>query len=154
MSAISTGSAGLNVTDLDRSIAFYERALRFEVIRRSSDPARPYALLGQESAVLLTLWQQTSERFAPDRAGLHHLSFEVPTVEALGETEAALRTAGIAIRDDPGAPGQAAATGQLFFLDPDGIRLEVYTDDPRAQSPASGLPRCGFYDSAVPPSHG
>ncbi|MFI2710804.1 VOC family protein [Micromonospora sp. NPDC018662] len=137
MVAIRTGSAGLNVSDIGRSTAFYQRALNVEVIRSSADADRPWVHLGQDGEVLLTLWQQCDGPFARRRAGLHHLSFEVTDLAELGAVEAALRAAGVAIR--------AGATGQLFFHDPDGIRLEVYA---RQGPPVDWTlpPACGFYD--------
>ncbi|GAA0732731.1 VOC family protein [Dactylosporangium roseum] len=145
MTAIRTGSAGLNVTDLERSVEFYRRALGFEVIRQSDGASRRYALLGIDDAVLLTLWEQSAARFAADRAGLHHLSFEASTLDDLRAAEARLRAADVAIRDDPEG-GDAASAGQLFFTDPDGIRLEIYTDDPQVPPVSEpGPPRCGFF---------
>jgi catechol-2,3-dioxygenase len=144
MSLVRTGSAGLNVTDLARSMSFYEQALGFETIRRSSDLGRPWTHLGYGGTVLLTLWQQSTAGFRTDRAGLHHLSFEVADVSALHEVENRLRAVGVPIRDDTGVPGAAAETGQIFFVDPDGIRLEVYAD---SGPPVDwSTPLCGFYE--------
>ncbi|MEV4118508.1 VOC family protein [Micromonospora sp. NPDC049645] len=145
MVAIRTGSAGLNVSDIRRSTAFYQRALNLEVIRASVDPDRPWVHLGQDGEVLLTLWQQSDESFARRRAGLHHLSFEVADLPGLAEVETALRAAGVVIRAGSAAPGGAAASGQIFFHDPDGIRLEVFA---RQGPPVDWTlpPACGFYD--------
>ncbi|MFJ4620655.1 VOC family protein [Streptomyces sp. NPDC088812] len=146
MTTIGLGSAGLNVTDLDRSIAFYRRALGFDLIRTSTDETHRFAHLGLDDVVLLTLWQQGAAGFVADRAGLHHLSFEVPSLDELHAVEARLRAASVSIREERGATKGTAATGQVFFKDPDGIRLEIYTEDPRARGSASDLPRCGFYE--------
>ncbi|MEU6145646.1 VOC family protein [Streptomyces sp. NPDC047081] len=137
------------MTNLDRSVDFYRRSLGFEVILQSTGPVNRYALMGSNGAVLLTLWEQSAEPFSVSRAGLHHLSFEAPTLETLRETEKRLRSAGVAIRDDDTGREDAASTGQLFFADPDGIRLEIYTDDPAVPpGPTLSLPRCGYFGTA------
>ncbi|MEV6827077.1 phytanoyl-CoA dioxygenase family protein [Amycolatopsis sp. NPDC051102] len=142
---VALGSCGVNVTDLGESIRFYEAALGFEVVRAETDGEYPYALMGRAGTVLLTLWQQAGSRFDRSVAGLHHLSFEVPSVDDLTSVEAALRETGVVVRDES-VPGAAAETGQVFFEDPDGIRLEVYTEDVRARRRDSGrgLPRCAL----------
>lgn len=147
--AVQLGSAGLNVTDLDRSIEFYSAALGLSEIRRSSDPQRRWAHLGSGAIVLLTLWQQAGEEFSPRSAGLHHVSFEAPTLADLLAAESRLREQGIPLRGDTRAPGELSRSGQLFFLDPDGIRVEIFTDDPTAAGPSPlAQPACGFYEEA------
>lgn len=144
---ITTGHVGLNVTDLDRSVDFYREALGLEVVGRSDADGRRYAFLGHDGAPMITLWQQSGAPFAVDRAGLHHLAFQVGDVAALAEVELRLRGLGAAIRDDSGVPGETAAAGQLFCYDPDGIRLEVYALQRPPQPPAApgDGPACGFF---------
>ncbi|MBT2408173.1 MULTISPECIES: VOC family protein [unclassified Streptomyces] len=150
MTALSTGSAGLNVTNLERSVDFYRRSLGFDVIRQSTGPVNRYALMGSDGVVLLTLWEQSSGAFPVNRPGLHHLSFEAATLDDLRAAEKRLRTAGVALRDDDGSSEDAASAGQLFFADPDGIRLEIYTDDPAVpHGPTPALPRCGYFDDGA-----
>ncbi|MDI5936642.1 MULTISPECIES: VOC family protein [unclassified Micromonospora] len=147
MTSVRLGSAGLNVTDLARSIDFYRRVLGFDVLRRSAPGDRPWAHLGARDVVLLTLWQQAWAGFAVDRAGLHHLSFEVADVAALRAVEEMIRAAGVPLRDGPATAGASTATGQLFLHDPDGIRLEVYAE---VGPPVdwSLPPACGFFEES------
>src|SRR5215208_3418489 len=91
---IAPGHVGLSVTDLDRSIAFYGEVLELELIQRSDDPGRAFAFLGAGGRLILTLWQQSAEAFAPRHAGLHHLAFQVSTFDAVQATEARLRARG------------------------------------------------------------
>jgi len=145
---IAPGHAGLSVTDLDRSLAFYREVLELELIQTSADADRRYAFLGAGGRLFLTLWQQSSGPFAPRQAGLHHLAFQLPTIEAVQATEARLRARGITPRYDGVVPhregGDSAA---LFFADPDGIRLEVYSPAGAAglAAPVPGAPSCGFF---------
>ncbi|MEW2144908.1 VOC family protein [Micromonospora vinacea] len=145
--SIITGHVGLNVTDLDRSLDFYSQALDMEVIGRSDVHGRRYGFLGRHDLLMITLWQQSGAPFAADRAGLHHLSFQVADVPALNEVERRLRGLGADIRDDNGVPGELAAAGQLFCYDPDGIRLEVYAFQrpPRPATATGDGPPCGFF---------
>ena len=145
---IAPGHIGLSVTDLERSIAFYREVLDLELIHASADAERRYAFLGAGGRLFLTLWQQSSDRFEPRHAGLHHLAFELPTFEAVQATEARLRARGAQPHYDGVVPhregGDSAA---LFFTDPDGIRLEVYSPSGAVglAAPVPGAPSCGFF---------
>ncbi|MFC7243082.1 VOC family protein [Catellatospora aurea] len=144
---ITTGHVGLNVTDLDRSVGFYRQALGVEVVGRSDADGRRYAFLGRGGTPMITLWQQSAAPFAADRAGLHHLAFQVADGTDLAEVEHRLRALGATIRDDSGVAGEPAAAGQLFCYDPDGIRLEFYAVErpPRPARAATDGPACGFF---------
>jgi len=145
---ITPGHIGLSVTDLDRSLAFYREVLELELMQASADAARRYAFLGAGGRLFLTLWQQSSDRFEPRHAGLHHLAFELPSFEAVQAIEARLRARGMTPHYDGVVPhregGDSAA---LFFTDPDGTRLEVYSAAGAAglAAPVPGAPSCGFF---------
>ncbi|WP_217229045.1 VOC family protein [Streptomyces anulatus] len=145
---LQTGHVGLNVTDLDRSLAFYREVFDFEVLAEGKDEGRRWAFLGRGSRLLVTLWQQSEGTFSTTLPGLHHLSFQVDTVEEVRATEKVLRTLGAAFTYDGVVPhGENGNSGGIFFSDPDGIRLELYAPtgaDP-ADAPTSGAPTCGFF---------
>ncbi|MFI6815894.1 VOC family protein [Nonomuraea sp. NPDC050328] len=145
--AFQTGHVGLNVTDLDRSIDFYRQVFGFDLAGRTDGDGWSYARLGQGGQLVLTLWQQSEGRFATDRPGLHHLSFEAPGVAELEETLAKLRTLGAHVRHDGlAAHREGAESGGLFFEDPDGTRLELYvTEGLSAPAPHDEAPTCGFF---------
>ncbi|MEN8374814.1 MAG: VOC family protein [Gemmatimonadota bacterium] len=150
MSAIrfQTGHVGINVTDLDRSLDFYRAVFGFETVGRSDDPGRRYAFLAQEGELVLTLWEQGDGRFAKDRPGLHHLSFQVDSVEQVEAVQARADAAGSKIHHGGVVAHQeGAASGGLFFEDPDGVRLEVFTGQlaDGAVAPTPGAPTCGFF---------
>ncbi|WP_306323847.1 MULTISPECIES: VOC family protein [unclassified Streptomyces] len=145
---LQTGHVGLNVTDLDRSLAFYREVFDFEVLAEGKDEGRRWAFLGRGEQLLVTLWQQSEGTFGTARPGLHHLSFQVGDIEEVKATEAALRGLGAEFAYEGVVPhGEQATSGGIFFTDPDGIRLEVYAPtgaDPAA-APTAGAPTCGFF---------
>ncbi|MCG6494697.1 VOC family protein [Kitasatospora sp. A2-31] len=149
-STLQTGHIGLNVTDLDRSVAFYRRALGLEPMREGTEPDRRFAFLGRDGRLVITLWQQSEGVFATGAPGLHHLSFQVDSLEEVRAAEQVLRELGAEFAHDGVVPhGEGTASGGIFFTDPDGIRLEIYTptgvDGTGAEAPTKSAPTCGFF---------
>lgn len=145
---LATGHVGLNVTDLTRSVDFYRRALGFQQLAASTDDNRKWAFLGADGALVLTLWQQSDGAFTTSSPGLHHLSFQVDTLEQVRSVEATLRGLSVEFAyDGVVAHGEGAASGGIFFADPDGIRLEVYAPSgaESAPAPSGAAPTCGFF---------
>jgi len=149
-STLQTGHIGLNVTDLARSIAFYRQVFGLELAAEGKDPERPYALLGRDGTLVLTLWQQSTGTHDAARPGLHHLSFQADSLEEVQAAEALLKELGAEFAYDGVVPhGEGSASGGIFFHDPDGIRLEIYTpkgvDETEAHAPTTAAPTCGFF---------
>ncbi|WP_330179315.1 VOC family protein [Nocardia sp. NBC_01503] len=146
--ALATGHIGLNVTDLDRSIDFYRRALGFEQLGAGGEGDHRFAFLGAEGKLQVTLWQQSDGEFSAKTPGLHHLSFQVDTIDQVRAVESVLQELRVAFaHDGVVAHGEGAASGGIFFADPDGIRLEVYapTGAENAPAPSGAAPTCGFF---------
>jgi lactoylglutathione lyase len=148
LTTATTGHVCLNVTDLGRSIGFYQDVFGFEVLGQSEKPDRRYAFLGRDGNLVLTLWQQSAGAFDAARPGLHHLAFDVPTVSDVEAAAARLAELGIPLIYDeilPHMPGMAS--GGIFFADPDGTRVEVCTGAGLDELPAleHGEPSCGFF---------
>ncbi|MFI1380449.1 VOC family protein [Embleya sp. NPDC020886] len=146
--ALQTGHVGLNVTDLDRSVSFYKAVFGFDVAAEGEEADRRFAFLGRDGKLLVTLWQQSAGAFPADRAGLHHLSFQVETIDEVKAVERILRGLDAQFAYDGVVPhGENGTSGGIFFTDPDGIRLEIYAPDGAdpADAPTAGAPTCGFF---------
>ncbi|MGW0928750.1 VOC family protein [Streptomyces sp. NPDC002644] len=145
---LQTGHVALNVVELERSLAFYREVFDFEVIAEGKDEDRRWVFFGRDGRLLVALWQQSGGGFTADRAGLHHLSFQVDTVEEVREAERVLTALGAEFAYEGVVPhGENGTSGGIFFTDPDGIRLEIYAPtgaDP-AKAPVAGAPTCGFF---------
>lgn len=147
--AFQTGHVGLNVSNLARASRFYQDVFDFRVTSESQEPGRAFAFLSDAGGgLVLTLWQQSQGRFGADTPGLHHLSFMVPTMEDVQAAESRARAAGAHFFHDGVVPhAEGARSGGIFFADPDGIRLEVFspTGAEGTTAPTAEAPTCGFF---------
>jgi catechol 2,3-dioxygenase-like lactoylglutathione lyase family enzyme len=139
----ATGHVGLNVTHLDRSVDFYRRVFGWSLRGRGDG----FAFLGDDARLVITLWQQAAGEFSVGTPGLHHLSFEVESLADVQAVEARVREAGLRLYHDGIVPhSEGASSGGIFFEDPDGIRLEVFTSaGVSGEAPAGAAPTCGFF---------
>ncbi|MFC4334326.1 VOC family protein [Salininema proteolyticum] len=145
---LQTGHIGLNVTDLARSTEFYRKIFDLDVFSEQAEGDKRFAFLGHGGDIVLTLWQQSTGAFAADRPGLHHLSFQAPDIATVHKVEGTLKELGADLFYDGIVPhGEGASSGGVFFADPDGIRLEVYSPvgADAAEAPTAGAPTCGFF---------
>ncbi|MEU4340515.1 VOC family protein [Nocardia sp. NPDC023852] len=145
---LATGHIGLNVSDLNRSVDFYRRALGFEQLAASTDGDRRWAFLGAGGKLVVTLWEQSDGAFSTEKPGLHHLSFQVDSLDQVRVVERVLRELSVTFAyDGVVAHGEGVASGGIFFTDPDGIRLEVYAPSgaETAPAPSGAAPTCGFF---------
>ncbi len=146
--AFQTGHIGLNVSNLEQSRQFYQTLFGFTVTWQSDDPQRRYAFLSDGQRLVLTLWEQSDGPFAKDRAGLHHLSFRVNSIDDVHVFEERLKTLQARILYGGVVPhGEGEDSGGLFFEDPDGIRLEISAPSGAGTAPAphASAPTCGFF---------
>lgn len=145
---LQTGHVGLNVSDLDRSKEFYRNVFGFEVMGESREEGRRFVFLSEGPTLVLTLWQQGEGRFEKRRPGLHHLSFQVGTIEDVKKVEERLRALQVPFIYDGIVPhAEGSQSAGVFFEDPDGIRLEIYapTGAGDRAAPSPGAPSCGFF---------
>ena len=91
LARLKTGHVGLSVINLKKSTAFYRSIFEFETIEEVTVGERRFAFLGYDGDTVLTLWQQRSDGFSTDHAGLHHLAFQVDDVATVRGVEATVR---------------------------------------------------------------
>lgn len=123
----------LTVTDVDRSVPWYERVLELEEVVRREDPhtgLRKVGLRGCVDGVLLILVQHPDTEwptFDERRTGLDHVAFRVSSVDELRRWEQRLADHGVTYT--PAAPSRTLpGSSVVAFRDPDGIQLEVWSD--------------------------
>jgi lactoylglutathione lyase len=148
ITSFQTGHVALNVTELERSSAFYQRLLGLSVAREGTDANKRWAFLGRGGKLVLTLFQQSSGEFGTSAPGLHHLSFQVESMDQVRAAEAIAHELNAPFfHDSIVAHSEGSSSGGIFFADPDGIRLEIYAPTGAEESPApSGeAPTCGFF---------
>ena len=146
--AFQTGHVGLNVGDLNRSKTFYQQVFGFQLMGESQADGRQFAFLGEGDRLVLTLWQQSDGRFEKHRPGLHHLSFQVPTIEQVKQVERTLHALSVTFLYNSIVPqAEGLDSGGIYFEDPDGIRLEVFSPTGAGShaAPVPGAPSCGFF---------
>lgn len=143
-----TGHVGLNVINLETSKEFYKEVFGFEVLGESNDQEKLFAFLGKDNEIVVTLWQQSENSFDKQTSGLHHLSFEVKTIEEVQKAESFLKEIGAKFHHQGVVSHrEGSQSGGIFFEDPDGIRLEIYspTGANNNNAPSGEAPSCGFF---------
>lgn len=123
---MKVGHVGINVNNLEKSKDFYLKLFGFEVIFEENKKDRRYMFLGHNGEIVLTLWEQSDKVFSKTTAGLHHLAFLLDSVDELNEFVKKLDLYNVPkIYEKIVSHCEGAQSGGIFFLDPDGVRLEV-----------------------------
>jgi catechol 2,3-dioxygenase len=125
--ATAIGDVHLTISNLDRSVRFYEAHLGFVTHRRDARNA----WLGAGGSDLLVLSQCETAPRVRGTTGLYHFAVLVPSRRDLGR---ALRRM---IETDTVLQGVAdhGVSEALYLADPDGNGIEIYRDRPRPEWP-------------------
>jgi len=122
------GSVSLTISDLERSIAFYQQMLGLQLQSRHAG----YAWLGTEAVPeLVNLVEIPGARPARRRTGLYHMALLVPSREALARVFSHLLQSGYPLQ---GAADHLVSEA-LYLADPDGNGIEIYRDRPKESWP-------------------
>ena len=129
---VTIGHVHLKVSDLDRSLAFYQGVLGFELIQRLGDQAAFVSAGGYHHHLGLNTWHSRGADPPPRRAtGLYHVAILYPTRASLADALQRLAAAGIPL-DGASDHGVSIA---FYLHDPDHNGLELYWDRPREEWP-------------------
>jgi catechol 2,3-dioxygenase len=121
------GAVHLTVTDLDRSVAWYQAALGLRVHRHDVESAA----LGDGGEEVLVLHEDSTAKQPGRTSGLYHYALLFPTREELARTALRLAASKVPIQ---GASDHGTHEA-IYLPDPDGNGIELAADRPRDQWP-------------------
>jgi len=126
--ATHLGKVSLQVADLDRSLAFYERVLGLRVVERSGNRA-VLGALGSDTAIV-ELVERPGARVVPRRGllGLYHFAILLPERQALARFVRHLGDIGMQAGMSDHFVSEA-----IYLQDPDNLGIEIYADRPRSE---------------------
>ncbi len=122
------GAAHFTVSDLDRSVGFYQDALGLRQHRRED----AVAALGTGGEDLVVLHEEPGARPAGRHAGLYHFALLYPSREELARAVQRLAET----RTPISGASDHGVSEAIYLPDPDGNGIELYADRPHGQWPA------------------
>ena len=129
---VRVGHVHLKVADLERSVAFWQDVLGFEVTQRMGQQAAFLSAGGYHHHIGLNTWESAGGAPpAPRTTGLYHVALLYPTRALLADALRSVLKAGIPL-DGAADHGVSEA---LYLRDPDGNGVELYWDRPGDQWP-------------------
>lgn len=124
--AMHLGQVSLQVSDMARSLAYYQDVLGLRLLDHAGTVATLGAQRGSRPLVELIEVAGTQPVGPHDRLGLYHFAILLPTRAVLGSFVQHLATIGA----EAGASDHLVSEA-LYLRDPDGLGIEVYADRPR-----------------------
>ena len=121
------GAVHLTVTDLDRSVAFYQDVIGLRLHGRED----PVAAMGAGGEDLVVLVEEQTARPAGRHAGLYHFALLMPSREELAR---ALQRLAVTRTPIEGASDHGISEA-IYLPDPDGNGIELAADRPREAWP-------------------
>lgn len=120
--ATHIGRVRLQVSNVARSVAFYEQIVGLHLLEHSAT----HAHLGVDDVVLVELHAGATRPLPARHLGLYHFAILLPDRASLGVALKRLLEHGI----QPGAADHLVSEA-LYINDPDGLGIEIYRDRPR-----------------------
>jgi catechol 2,3-dioxygenase len=128
--SMRVGYVSLNVSDLDRSLAFYKSVLGFKEAGRFDGKAL-LSVDGNPSHHHLVELSQASDRETAKRAGLYHFAVLLPERKHLAELLVHLGENRDRVHFDGLADHRVSES--IYIRDPDLLGIEIYCDRPASQ---------------------
>lgn len=119
------GKVQLTVSDLERSLAFYQNSLGFTVQRQGAGTAA----LGGGGAELVVLTEQKGARRMARASGLYHFAILVPSRLELAQVLKRISETRTAVEGF----ADHLVSEAIYLPDPDGNGIEMYRDRPRSE---------------------
>ncbi len=121
--ATTVGAVALSVTDLRRSLAYYQHQIGLAVLQADATSTT----LGAGTTPLLRLYEVPRARLVRRATGLYHFALRVPTRRDLARVIRHFADSGTQI----GGASDHLFSEALYLSDPDGHGIEIYRDRPR-----------------------
>jgi catechol-2,3-dioxygenase len=118
------GHVVLKVRDAAKSKEFYMRTLGLQIAFEDSERGRVFLSCGREHHELALFELATGETPDMSQPGLHHMAWQLGSLEELRAAYNELKTMAIPIA----STDKHNATSSLHIHDPDGNRVELYCD--------------------------
>jgi catechol 2,3-dioxygenase len=115
------GAVHLNVTNLQRSVAFWTENIGMKVRNATAE----YTELGTEKDTLVLLYPTAKTPFKNGYSGLYHLAIHPAT-----ESEFARVLARLIAKHYPISPTDHTMSKAIYMTDPDGITVEITLETP------------------------
>ena len=124
--ATRLGHVVLQVSDLERSLRFYEQVLGFRALKRAGDTVRLTALASDKVLLELRELKGAKPVAGRGRLGLYHFAILLPDRPALARFARHLGEIGARA-----GAGDHLVSEAFYMNDPDGLGIEIYADRPR-----------------------
>jgi glyoxylase I family protein len=122
----SINHVSITVNDAAKSRAFYDRLLPALGYRLLFEQPKTFGYEGADGLKLYFAQAHDSATFDRYRVGLHHLALNAPDRAFVDDVHQKLVSWGVTILDAPAEyPKYEPGYYAVFFLDPDGMKLEV-----------------------------
>ncbi|MEL7151918.1 MAG: VOC family protein [Pseudomonadota bacterium] len=122
---MTVGHTHLKVSDLERSIDWYQNVLGLDLMQRYGTSAAFLSAGGYHHHLGLNTWHSKGgSRPAPNATGLYHVAFLYPTRAALAKAVANVLRHGVALTGH----ADHGVSEAIYLDDPDGNGIELYRD--------------------------
>jgi catechol 2,3-dioxygenase-like lactoylglutathione lyase family enzyme len=134
----------LNVTNISRSVTFYQAMFGVAPVKHKAD----YAKFDLEQPAL-NLTMNVTDRLESHGA-LSHLGIQVESTEAVKEAIARFKAAGLATFEEQDTDCCYALQDKVWVTDPDGTRWEIFVVKVGDTAPEQTVGTCGTLSQAQP----